>query len=85
MVFTSYSFLEGLSVLYCQATAIWNCRGLDYRRCQKCEVPSPKKITKEQAPGKCCMKSDLEKFFARLVQSPLVLVRTEERESSLLS
>lgn len=31
------------------------------------------------------MQSDLDKFLARLVQSLLVLVRREERESSLLS
>lgn len=31
------------------------------------------------------MQSDLNKFLAKLVQSLLVLVRREERESSLLS
>lgn len=81
VLFISYSFLEGLSILFCQATAVWNYRGLGSRRWEECEVPTSKKITKEQAPGQCCMKSGLEKFFARLVQSPLVLVRREERES----
>lgn len=31
------------------------------------------------------MQSDLDKFLARLVHSLLILVRREERESSLLS
>lgn len=59
---TSYSFFEGLSTLCCQATAVWNCRGLGFRWCRKCEVPAQTTITKEQAPGKCCMKSGLEVF-----------------------
>lgn len=58
-----YFLLEGLSIFYCQATAVWNCRGFDFRKCPKSEVPAPRITTKEQAPGKYCMKSSLEKFF----------------------
>lgn len=73
------------SILYCQATAVWNCRGLDCRRCCVREVPAPRTNTKEQAPGECCTQSDLDTFLAWLVQCLLVLVRREERERGLPS